>query len=37
VDATRRGRGDHSYLLTVLLILELWQQEAARAGREVYA
>jgi asparagine synthase (glutamine-hydrolysing) len=37
VDATRRGRGDHSYLLTVLLILELWQQEAARAEREVYA
>jgi hypothetical protein len=27
VDDTRTGRADHSYLLQVLLILELWQRE----------
>jgi hypothetical protein len=27
LDDTRRGRGDYSYLLQVLLLLELWQQE----------
>jgi asparagine synthase (glutamine-hydrolysing) len=27
VDDTRTGRSDHSYLLQVLLILELWQRE----------
>jgi asparagine synthase (glutamine-hydrolysing) len=27
LDDTRHGRSDHSYLLQVLLLLELWQQE----------
>jgi hypothetical protein len=27
IDETRRGKADHAYLLQVLLILELWQQE----------
>lgn len=27
LDDTRAGRGDHSYLLQVLLILEIWQQQ----------
>ena len=27
IDDTRTGRGNHSYLLQVLLILELWQRE----------
>ena len=27
LEETRRGRADHSYLLQVLLILELWQRE----------
>jgi hypothetical protein len=27
VDDTRTGSADHSYLLQVLLILELWQRE----------
>jgi hypothetical protein len=27
LEETRRGSADHGYLLQVLLILELWQQE----------
>jgi hypothetical protein len=27
LDDTRHNRADHSYLLQVLLLLELWQQE----------
>jgi asparagine synthase (glutamine-hydrolysing) len=27
VEDTREGRADHGYLLTILLIIELWQQE----------